>query len=182
MTEINHEALTVGEIGSKGISQFDEEYQYWRKAGLDHTSSKNKAIDWWRKHGSRELLESTFVTIGDSEEEQDADKLYGPDHRPTQDKTTEISSLVRKFIEGTKSVKDKIYFIVLIRAHGLDEHLDDDTLDLMESVTEIRADSDKRSDIAKAMNFKVKENGSTSSMYLIHNRMKEEFVKLFGGI
>ena len=164
-----------------GISQFDEEYLYWIRQGYDHTSAKNKAIDWYRKFGSREVTVSSFTPPEDKSEIFE-DELLGPDSRPTQDRISELSNLVRKFLEGTKSERDRKYFVILLRAHGLDENLDDDTFDLLETVTEVRPASHKRMDIAKAMGFKVKDNGSTSSMHTVHNSVKAKFVELFGGI
>lgn len=179
MSDLDHENLVVKEKGHSGISIFDEQVEYWMSTGMNYTSAKNKAIDDYRKFGSKEVTVSSFPVTEDGEV-IDSDFL-GPDNRSTQDKISEMSNMFRKFIEGTESEKDKKYFVILLRAHGLDDHMDNDALDLMDSITTIHPDSDKRKDIAKAMDHKVKENGSTSSLYIIHNRIKDQFIQLFGG-
>lgn len=178
------EVPEVSEPGDqKTISQFDETVEYYMRTGLNYTAAKHKAIDEYRKYGSREVTVSKVPDFGSSPADQDMqeeERLFGPDTRPTQDVTTMLSDTVRKFLEGTPNERDRKYFVVLLRAHGVDQHLDEDALDLMSSITEEYPESSKRKDIAKALGFKVKDNGSTSSMYLIHQTIKEKFVALFG--
>ena len=171
------------ELSKKGISQFDEQVEYYQKIGLTYTEAKNKAIDWYRRYGSKEVTVSTITSDKDLGDDgyQEEEKLFGSDSRPNQEAITHISSLVRKYLEHTKSNRDKRYFVVLIRAHGLDQYLDEDTFDLISSVTDAYPVSSRRKDIAESLGLKVKENGSSSHLYLIHNEMKKKFIELFGG-
>lgn len=161
-------------------TQFGEEYREWRIRGLSHFEARNKAVDWYRRHGSREVLNSGGEDGTLSDEE-----YLGADTRISPDEEVGFNLLVRKALTQIKDVKVKKYIVILCRANRLDEIFDEETWELANSITENYPvdqhgnPSSRKQDIARAVGYKVNAAGGSMLFYL-EEKVRISLRSLFG--
>lgn len=166
---------------SKGVDQFWEEYRRWRFAGLSHYEARNKAIDWWRKYGRREVLNPSISEDG---EEILDEEFLGADTRITPEEETSFNLMILKALKEIPSKRAREYLVLLCRAHGLDSFFNEEVHELAHSITnkypidEHGLASSKKLHIAVALGYKPKANRSDTNLWFINDKLREYFRKL----
>lgn len=162
-------------------TQFWEVYREWRIRGHSHFEALNKARDWHRKHGLREVL--IDPTKAGCEELTD-EEFLGADSRMTPEQEVAFNLIVSKTLKNCPSRKMRIFFVVLIRSHGLDAFFNEENFELVNKITDAYPELDKhgkvtKQNIARSLGQSVSGSGSTGIGYM-HNKLKEFVISLFG--
>lgn len=142
-------------------SQFAEEYREHRMVGYSHFEALNKARDWYRKFGAREVLNS-------NPELPDEEHL-GASSRPSLEAEVGFNNLFKKLVTNPLVTdKARAYIVLLCRSQGLDEYFSETNWDLANSITEqYPLDengniSTKKNDIAKVLGYVKNKNNGTN--------------------
>lgn len=166
------------------VSEYTEEYRYWKSTGCSHVEAKNKAIDEYRKHtmietcpvcdgsgknileteiyrcyecsGSGKVRSRRFICKVESDEKNQRE-VFGPSPRISPEDEVSFNQTVQHLLTSLKNPKMKEFVVVLCRAHCLDSFFTEETWKLADSVTTVHPDSDKDFDLAKALEFPVNE-------------------------
>ena len=169
------------------VDHFQESVEYWLQSpmmegdtknhqkGVFYKRSKvdayNKARDEFRKFGWREQY------LQENEEGEINMDVFGADTRPNPEEEVGFNLLIRKALNELPSQKAKKYLVILIRAHNLDIHFDEETHEMANEITEEYPDSEKKVDIAKA--YGIKGNRGDNLVW-IQETLKNAFLKLMG--
>jgi hypothetical protein len=154
-----------------GNNIFREDYLYWRKTGLNHTSATNKAIDYYRKFTSREVTTDWEVfqeTVMDNKSTCLENRVI-------------FNDMIQKLVRGLEPKERKFLFLV-VRQQCLYEELNEENQDLCDFYA---GDSSPNSsqDIAAEMGFTVQSSGASVSVTRYKHRIQETLQNLgFGGI
>lgn len=173
------------------LDQFQESYEYWLQSPMEvvkedgsvvflkrtHTDAMNKARDEWRRFGWRESSPQ------ENEEGEINWDAFGADTRPNPEEEVGFNLLIRKALNELPSYKAKKYLIILVRAHNLDIHFDEETHELANEITQEYPDSEKKVDIAKAYGLKgdKQENSNgRNNLAWIQNTLRKAFLEILG--
>lgn len=149
------------EICVDGTTIFSEEYNYWKSQGYNHTSAKNKAIDYYRKYTSREVTVDWQIVADQVECHEDH----------IQDKI-QVNDVIRVVL--TKLTKRQTEFLFyVIWQQDLDQYLDQDLLDIAALYVKGRPSEVK--DIANYMGIALNSIGVAIPITKMRQRIRKVF-------
>lgn len=167
------------------ISAFDEEYRYWRQSvnpdtgeHYSHFEALNKARDWYRQYGRREVLESDTMSLDQFEQEETVDSGQLLDFNRLIHRILEVE--YERKLNSSYGRKEKLVRLVflIVRLEGLDHLLDETNLRRsFDEIGDIQVGS--MAEIAIAMGYKVKANGCSNSLTELKYGL-QNFLRDFG--
>lgn len=147
--------------------KFQEEYQYWKKAGESHVVARNRAIDYYRKFLKREVTVN-WEFIADhvqSDGNHTDDALEG----------VQFNTVVRRVMADLTPRQKELFCYILVQ-HDLDRHLDDDLAETVISATSSKRPSEVK-EIAGHMGLALNNIGVCTPITANRKRIREVFVR-----
>lgn len=162
-----------GRHSGETTSTFLDNYQYAVRIGGTHTEARNFAIDYHRKFTAREATDNWDAVKG-SFEDEDVTSQY--DSVLMNERITNIVRGAR--IELTAPMADKLiqWTMLLFRQHGIDQMMNEENLKLCIQYCGDE-NPDEVKDIARAMGFTIRPNGSCNSMTRYRKQLQEIVAK-----
>lgn len=144
----------------KTISQFQDNYRYYRSQGHSHTEAKNMAIDYHRRYTARECTDNW-----------DEFSATVEDERLTQYDLVLYNQTVTA-LAASCNPKQMQFLFATIRFEQLEDQLNENNLRLCHTVcADFYPDSVR--EIAEWMGFSIRKNGSCNSIVRYRQQLAE---------
>jgi hypothetical protein len=166
-------SVDSGRDGLDTTSTFLDNYQYARRTGMTHVEAHHYAIDYHRKFTAREATDNWDDVKGSFMDEGSLDAI---DQIAINETLGQIVRAIR--IELIPAMAEKMlrFLFLTLRKEDVDQHMNEALL--LECVTNAGdCYPDEVKDIAAAMGFVIRPNGSCNSMTRYRKQLQEICVK-----
>jgi hypothetical protein len=145
---------------------FRMEYDYWRNNGQAHIVAHRKAIDYYRKHTSREVTENWIAKADNHEQSHQIEEAT---------ERIQFNDIVRLILSELTD-RQLEFFCYIIVQQDLDQQLDDDLFKIVITNTHGNRPEEVK-DIANFMGLKLSKTNVCTTLTMSRNRIKAIFVK-----
>lgn len=161
------------------ISAYQEEYQYWRRAGHSSVVAKNRALDYKHRYLDHELSVHSGRTLHSEEEGNldDWEEVLSSDHHH-QDDTEELIQFceVVRILAAQLAPRQLEFLWHLLMLEELDHYLDDDLAELCYAAVPERPEN--MQEVATSMGLALNNINVSTAIPRLRKSLQESYSAL----